>query len=155
MNRIAISARHDWQAKVEDVGLSFHTPAGQKYWDESAYYQLRAGEVDTLDVDLENQAVGNYVKLYPWEWMWHEPFARYLKVATCNFIEPMWKMLLCNNYENAPRPPPGGKHAHFPGRHARAGADRGDITQKHWPRAIEFGGFFVAVHRLVGVIVES
>jgi glutathionylspermidine synthase len=259
MNRIAISPRHDWQARVEDVGLSFHTPGGQKYWDESVYYQLTAAEVDTLEkaandlhtmcigaaqkvidhnlfaqlgipgeavpfinrswerddfslygrfdfifdgkappkmleynadtptalveaavaqwywlqdvsrqsdqfnsihekllaawkqfaarnagtvyfggvkdcpedrqtllylqdtchqagppsgqlfiedlgydpedrqfVDLENQPVRNYFKLYPWEWMWHEVFAPYLKFEPCNFIEPMWKMLLSN-----------------------------------------------------------
>jgi glutathionylspermidine synthase len=259
MNRIAISPRHDWQAKVEEVGLSFHTPGGQKYWDESAYYQLTAAEVDVLEkaandlhamcieaaqkvidenlfallgipneavpsireswerddfslygrfdfifdarqppkmleynadtptalveasvaqwywlqdmsrrsdqfnsihekllaawkqfaaknegtvylggvkdcqedqqtvlyiqdtchqagmssaqlfiedlgydentgqfVDLQNLQVRNYFKLYPWEWMWHEPFGQYLKLESCNFIEPMWKMLLSN-----------------------------------------------------------
>jgi glutathionylspermidine synthase len=259
MNRIAISPRHDWQAKVEKLGLTYHTPNGQKYWDESAYYQLSASEVDILEkagndlhkmclqaaqevidedlfgllgipsdavpyiknswerddfsiygrfdfafggksppklleynadtptglveaavaqwywlqdfnrhsdqfnsiheklvaawkqfggktpgkiyfggikdcledgqtvlyledtchqaglavsqifiedlgydkdkqqfVDLENQRVPNYFKLYPWEWMWHEAFAFSLKLEVCNFIEPMWKMLLSN-----------------------------------------------------------
>ncbi|HEY3853324.1 MAG TPA: glutathionylspermidine synthase family protein [Verrucomicrobiae bacterium] len=257
MNRIAVSPRHDWQAKVEEVGLTYHTPNGQKYWDESAYYQLNAGEVDVLEkaandlhemciraarevidkdmftllgipsdavpyiknswerddfsiygrfdlaydgknppkmleynadtptalveaavaqwywlqdfnrnadqfnsiheklvaawkkfgargpihfggikdsledaqtvlyledtchqagltvsqlfiedlgydrihkqfVDLDNQRVSNYFKLYPWEWMWHETFAFSLKMEMCNFIEPMWKMLLSN-----------------------------------------------------------
>jgi glutathionylspermidine synthase len=49
MNRMAISPRHDWREKVEELGLTYHTPGGQKYWDESAYYQLNAGEVDTLE----------------------------------------------------------------------------------------------------------
>lgn len=49
MNRIAISPRHDWRAKVEELGLTHHTPNGQKYWDESAYYQLNAAEVDALE----------------------------------------------------------------------------------------------------------
>jgi glutathionylspermidine synthase len=259
MNRIAISPRHDWQAKVEELGLTYHTPNGQKYWDESAYYQFNAAEVDILEkagndlhemciqaaqtvidedlfgllgipsdaipyiknswerddfsiygrfdlafdgrtppklleynadtptalveaavaqwywlqefnqhcdqfnsiheklvaawrqygakapgkiyfggikdsledaqtvlyledtchqaglavsqifiedigydkdqkqfVDLENQRVLNYFKLYPWEWMCHEAFAYSLKLEMCNFIEPMWKMLLSN-----------------------------------------------------------
>jgi glutathionylspermidine synthase len=47
-------------------------------------------------VDLEDQRVRNYFKLYPWEWMWHEAFAFSLKKELCNFIEPMWKMLLSN-----------------------------------------------------------
>jgi glutathionylspermidine synthase len=259
MNRVAISPRHDWQAKVEEVGLTYHTPDGQKYWDESVYYQFTAAEVDVLEkagndlhalclqaaqhvidedlfellgipseavpyiknswerddfsvygrfdlafdgktppklleynadtptalveaavaqwywlqevsphsdqfnsiheelvsawkqfgakapgtihfgglnnsledeqtvlyledtchqaalavsslfiedlgydkeqrqfVDLQNQRVLNYFKLYPWEWMWHEEFAYCLKMEICNFIEPMWKMLLSN-----------------------------------------------------------
>ncbi len=259
MNRIAISPRHDWQAKVEELGLTYHSPDGRKYWDESAYYQLNAVEVDTLEkagndlhemciraaqeviekdlfglmgipsdaipyitnswerddfsiygrfdfafdgkgppklleynadtptalveaavaqwywlqdfnrhsdqfnsiheklveawkqfgakapgkihfggikdcledeqtvlyledtchqaglavsqifiedigydmnqrafVDLENEAVANYFKLYPWEWMWHERFAFSLKREMCNFIEPMWKMPISN-----------------------------------------------------------
>ena len=259
MNRINISPRHNWQEKVEQVGLTFHTPDGNKYWDESAYYQLRAGEVDILEkaandlhqmcieaaqhvidhelfdqlgipqaavpyilnswerddfslygrfdlsydgrnppkmleynadtptalveaavaqwywlqdtnknadqfnsihekliaawkvygvlksgkihlggvkdseedaqtvlylqdtcaqagliskqvciedlgfdsarrkfVDLENDVVANYFKLYPWEWMWHEEFSVHLKLEACHFIEPMWKMLLSN-----------------------------------------------------------
>jgi glutathionylspermidine synthase len=61
MNRIAISPRHDWQAKVEEVGLTFHTPDGNKYWDESAYYQLTAGEVDVLEKaanDLHGMCIG-------------------------------------------------------------------------------------------------
>jgi glutathionylspermidine synthase len=259
MNRVAISPRHDWAAKVEEIGLTYHTPNGQKYWDESAYYQFTAAEVDKLEkagndlhamcieaaqkvidenlferldipsdavpfiknswerddfsvygrfdfafdgrtppklleynadtptalveaavaqwywlqdvsrqsdqfnsiheklvaawrqfgpkspgkvyfggikdsledaqtvlyledtchqagvpvgqlfiedlgydkdqrqyVDLENQPLKNYFKLYPWEWMWQEEFAFTLKQEICQFIEPMWKMLLSN-----------------------------------------------------------
>jgi glutathionylspermidine synthase len=33
-------------------------------------------------------------KLYPWEWMWHEPSAEFLPVAKSLFIEPPWKFLL-------------------------------------------------------------
>jgi len=47
-------------------------------------------------VDLEEQAVARYFKLYPWEWMWHEEFAKHLELECCQFIEPMWKMLLSN-----------------------------------------------------------
>ncbi len=259
MNRIAISPRHKWQERVEEVGLTYHTPEGVTYWDESAYYQLSSREVDEFEkaandlhamcieaaedvinrqlfdqlgippaavpyilkswerddfslygrfdfaydgrnppklleynadtptalveaavaqwywlqdtnrnsdqfnsihekliaawqqfgrvapgkihlggvkdhledaqtvlyladtcvqaglgskqlfiedvgfdsrrnkfVDLDEQVVTNYFKLYPWEWLWHEEFAEHLKLEPCRFIEPMWKMLLAN-----------------------------------------------------------
>jgi glutathionylspermidine synthase len=259
MNRIQISPRHNWQQKVEEVGLTYHTPEGNAYWDETAYYQLTSREVDILEkaandlhemciegaqdvinrnlfgqlgipaeavpyilkswerddfslygrfdlsydgrnppkmleynadtptalvesavaqwywlqdtnknanqfnsihekliaawkkfgasasgkihlggvkssledaqtvlyledtcvqaglaskhifiedlgfdsakqkfVDMENEVMANYFKLYPWEWMWHEEFGAHLKLEACRFIEPMWKMLLAN-----------------------------------------------------------
>ncbi|MEY2410448.1 MAG: hypothetical protein QOF48_3118 [Verrucomicrobiota bacterium] len=50
MQRLAISPRHDWQRKLEEIGLTYHTHADGPYWDESAYYQLTAREVDDLEV---------------------------------------------------------------------------------------------------------
>ena len=48
MRRIASTPREGWQGKVEEVGLAWHT--GQKpYWNESAYYQFTAKEVETLE----------------------------------------------------------------------------------------------------------
>lgn len=35
-------------------------------------------------------------KLYPWEWMVREDFAKYLSAASTIWIEPPWKMLLSN-----------------------------------------------------------
>src|SRR5258708_20680577 len=49
MRRREISARPDWQSRVEEIGLTYHTLDGQTYWDESAYYELTAGEIDTLE----------------------------------------------------------------------------------------------------------
>src|SRR5688572_10824 len=49
MERIRTSLRPNWQSKVEEVGLTFHTPEGQPYWDESVHYQLTSAEVDTLE----------------------------------------------------------------------------------------------------------
>ena len=48
MRRIAIAPRDGWQSKVEQVGLVWHT-GQQPYWDESAYYEFTAKEVDTLE----------------------------------------------------------------------------------------------------------
>ena len=49
MKRTPMTPRQNWQAKVEEVGLTFHTIDGIPYWDESACYELTAAEVDTLE----------------------------------------------------------------------------------------------------------
>ncbi len=49
MQRIRTSPRPDWQARVEKVGLTFHTPRGVPYWNESAYYKFSSAEVDVLE----------------------------------------------------------------------------------------------------------
>jgi glutathionylspermidine synthase len=41
--------RNGWAATVESQGLIYHTPNGQRYWDESAYYEFSAKEVDALE----------------------------------------------------------------------------------------------------------
>ena len=54
MERVAVSPRPDWQAKVEALGFDWHSapgpedPVGQ-YWDESAYWRLTVDEVDLLE----------------------------------------------------------------------------------------------------------
>lgn len=41
--------RADWQKTVESQGMHYHTLDGVPYWDESAYYQFTASEIDTLE----------------------------------------------------------------------------------------------------------
>ena len=48
MERLTIDPRPDWQAKVEKLGLLFHT-GEQPYWDESVCYRFTAAEVDVLE----------------------------------------------------------------------------------------------------------
>jgi glutathionylspermidine synthase len=43
-----------------------------------------------------NHALGAVFKLYPWEWMVREAFAKHLPAASTVWIEPPWKMLLSN-----------------------------------------------------------
>ncbi len=45
-------------------------------------------------VDGDNREINALFKLYPWEWMWHEPFAEFLPKAKNLFIEPPWKLVL-------------------------------------------------------------
>src|SRR5579863_8780070 len=49
MKRLIIKPRPDWQSAVEEVGLKFHTPDGQPYWDESVCYRFSAREVDEIE----------------------------------------------------------------------------------------------------------
>ena len=47
-------------------------------------------------VDMSNHRIDTLFKLYPWEWIVHEPFAQFLPKAKTQFIEPAWKMILSN-----------------------------------------------------------
>ena len=49
MRRMAVDPRPDWQRRVEELGLHFHTLRGEPYWDETACYVLSRHEVDTLE----------------------------------------------------------------------------------------------------------
>lgn len=46
--------------------------------------------------DLEERAMEDWFKLYPWEWMIHEDFGKYLLLRPVRAIEPPWKMLWSN-----------------------------------------------------------
>src|SRR5438270_10970026 len=48
MRRISTTPRPDWQKKVESVGLTWHS-LEQPYWNESAFYEFTAKEVDVLE----------------------------------------------------------------------------------------------------------
>jgi glutathionylspermidine synthase len=41
--------RASWRSAVESQGLIYHTPNGQRYWDESAFYEFTAKEVDAME----------------------------------------------------------------------------------------------------------
>src|SRR5579863_2650092 len=50
MRRLTTSPRADWQKRVEKIGLTYHTLAdGTPYWDESAYWEFTAREIDRLE----------------------------------------------------------------------------------------------------------
>lgn len=49
MRRLRTQPRANWQQKVEETGLTYHTVDGAVYWDESAYYRLTTKEVDILE----------------------------------------------------------------------------------------------------------
>ncbi|MER7010574.1 glutathionylspermidine synthase family protein [Saccharopolyspora sp. NPDC000359] len=59
MRRRTTERRPDWQAKVEELGLVFGTPAraadgsARPYWDEGAHYEFSLDEVLSLEADVE------------------------------------------------------------------------------------------------------
>jgi glutathionylspermidine synthase len=61
MKRTVITPRTDWRAKVEAVGLVFHTIDEAPYWDESAFYSFSAREVDELE-SATNELAGMYTQ---------------------------------------------------------------------------------------------
>ena len=50
MQRIACPERSDWRETAEAAGFTFHTIAGEPYWDESAYYAFTLQQIER---DLE------------------------------------------------------------------------------------------------------
>lgn len=46
--------------------------------------------------DLYDQPIRWLFKLYPWEWLWQESYAKHLANCDTHFIEPPWKALLSN-----------------------------------------------------------
>ena len=48
MRRIASTPRPDWEQRVEEAGLAWHS-SEQPYWNESAFYRFTAQEVATLE----------------------------------------------------------------------------------------------------------
>ncbi len=46
--------------------------------------------------DADDRAIGTLFKLYPWEWLLREDYARHIAGSGCRFIEPAWKSVLSN-----------------------------------------------------------
>jgi glutathionylspermidine synthase len=49
MRRCTIKPRKAWQAKVEELGLVWHSVGEQPYWDESTYYIFSSPEIEMLE----------------------------------------------------------------------------------------------------------
>jgi glutathionylspermidine synthase len=69
VRREIIAPRPDWRAKVEDLGLTWHTTeTGEPYWDESAYWRFEMAEIDHIEAatgdlyDMVLDAVGHAIE---------------------------------------------------------------------------------------------
>lgn len=56
MIRIPTVERKNWTKIAEEFGFKFHTMYGERYWDESAYYQLSLEQVEK-DIELPTEAI--------------------------------------------------------------------------------------------------
>ncbi len=54
------------------------------------------GLKDGRFVDAADAPIEHLFKLYPWEWVWAEPFGREPAMARTRFLEPAWKAVLSN-----------------------------------------------------------
>jgi glutathionylspermidine synthase len=45
-------------------------------------------------VDHDGAPITHCFKIYPWAWMLREPFASYIPKSNCEFIEPLWRLML-------------------------------------------------------------
>lgn len=68
-----------------------------------AGYDARFLQVEDIGVDAGGQfnddqdaPIRWLFKLYPWEWVFHDPYARHLDDCDTHFIEPPWKAVLSN-----------------------------------------------------------
>ncbi len=53
MRRVRIEPRENWRQKVEAGGLLYHHSDDELWWDESAYYEFDAEQIDELDSAAE------------------------------------------------------------------------------------------------------
>lgn len=51
MERLTMTPRPDWQKKLEQIGLSFHS--WDNYWKETAAYKFEAAEIDLIEAATE------------------------------------------------------------------------------------------------------
>ncbi|MSO76224.1 MAG: glutathionylspermidine synthase family protein [Alphaproteobacteria bacterium] len=49
MRRVATKPRANWIGRVEALGFDFHTIESTPYWDERAYYEFTAAEIDQIE----------------------------------------------------------------------------------------------------------
>lgn len=49
MKRETVTPRTDWQAKLEEAGVDYHTANGEPYWNESAAYRFTLPEINRIE----------------------------------------------------------------------------------------------------------
>jgi glutathionylspermidine synthase len=76
---------------LRDTAIQAGLHTEQVFVEDLGFDSVNAKYVDTNDA-----VVSSLFKLYPWEWLLHEYFGRYLERSGLVLIEPAWKMILSN-----------------------------------------------------------
>jgi glutathionylspermidine synthase len=76
---------------LRDTAIEAGMATRTLFVDEIAWEQSRQCFVDT-----HGSRIDSLFKLYPWEWMIHDPFYKLIEQCSVRVIEPAWKMLLSN-----------------------------------------------------------
>jgi glutathionylspermidine synthase len=87
------------QSSTEDRGLiSYLEDCAVQAGLKTVVLDISAiGTVDSGPfVDAWNSRIGLLFKLYPWEWIFADPFGRSVSLFETRFIEPPWKAVLSN-----------------------------------------------------------
>lgn len=85
-------------ASAEDAGtLAYLADCAQTAGREASILDMTAiGLGDDRFWDGETRPIETLFKLYPWEWIFAEPFGRSPAMAATRFVEPPWKAILSN-----------------------------------------------------------
>jgi glutathionylspermidine synthase len=62
MKRIALAERPNWRDRATELGFTFHSPDGQTYWDESAYYAFTLEQIER-DIEAPTEELDNLTRL--------------------------------------------------------------------------------------------
>jgi glutathionylspermidine synthase len=88
------------ESSVEDRGLIAYLEdcAFEAGWDIATLDIREIGMPDGGGpfLDLDNAPIQLLFKLYPWEWLFDEPFGRSGSMGKTRFVEPAWKAILSN-----------------------------------------------------------
>lgn len=76
---------------LEDIARQAGWRTERLFVDEIGY-----DEIQRVFVDLEDQPIYHWFKLYPWEFIRTDPFGRKLLEGPLRIVEPAWKMLWSN-----------------------------------------------------------
>ncbi|MGE3915585.1 MAG: glutathionylspermidine synthase family protein, partial [Hyphomicrobiaceae bacterium] len=84
-------------ASAEDMGtIAYLADCASQAGLETYTHAIESIGVDARGrfTDGHSRVLGTLFKLYPWEWLLAEEFARHIPASGCRFIEPAWKAIL-------------------------------------------------------------
>lgn len=62
MHRIPIAERPNWQERARALGFTFHSPNGETYWNETAYYGFSLAEIEN-DIEAPSKELDDLCRL--------------------------------------------------------------------------------------------